>query len=707
MEKTTARRTAQAFLLVFAAALMAALCAFVAPAKALADDKAASDSTEKTAVAHSTDAAGNKTSYYSTSEALTAGYAGVKIVMDEDWALTDTLSIASGKTLTLDMNGKRITAASGKSAIHLSGNAKLTLTSSRQNNFYYTGYDGKTGNGFTAYISPIGGLVTGANAYGDGGGVCMDDGSTLTLDGIAVAGNSGENCGGIYMGAQCTLNLQNGATVAYNKGSSGGIYISGKNSAVNMDNASITGNYASASGGGIRCGAIGITIAMENKSTISGNTALYGGGIYLDHTNFNIVSKDKTGAISNNDLSGRESADDYADGAGIYVDSAGSGSGEISGITVSGNKASGNAGGIFLGQKSTRVSDCTVTNNTAGRYAGGIYVNSDCTIASCTVTGNSSNGMGSNYPGGGVYVDCSYDVTLSGKCTITDNTRGSDKSNRDDLFLDDGYPHNFKHAYILGGVDEGSSVGIRTGMTDDSQMVGKNISTYAAGTYFMDLDDYYITHGTDHNGDLWQRKGSTKVSSIKLDVSMPVTDYELSNTAKLSWGTDKSIEVPITWYDEDGKVATKAVKGGSYRFKLSVAGGTDGNPTFESSMGVQSVGLNLKDYEAGKGISEVSVGSNGKLNVTSDWFKAMNSRGIGGDDETPSNIVDNGDKGSTAVDATADTTKASATGSDAAGNAVALAQTGDPLPMGVFAIVAAAALASIAVGAFALRRSRR
>ena len=73
----------------------------------------------------------------------------------------------------------------------------------------------------------------------------------------------------------------------------------------------------------------------------------------------------------------------------------------------------------------------------------------------------------------------------------------------DNVFLSSN-PGDTIRAYITGGVDECSSVGVRTKASGD-RMVGKDISTYAFGAYSMDLSSFYVTHGTDHNGDLWQR----------------------------------------------------------------------------------------------------------------------------------------------------------------------------------------------------------
>lgn len=487
----------------FATVAAVVLAATICPAAARASSSA-------DAVAYA-DIDGTRCYYATVDEAVEAGYQGATIVMYRNWDLSETFEVADSKTLTLDMNGHKITGNGKDSAIRVHENADFTLKSSVTDSFYYVGFNNETGEKGNMTIS-TGGLVTGGHSVADGGGITMDGDCNVTLRNVAVAGNDSGLGGGILCRSNSTLKLEDGSTVTHNKASQdgGGIFMSGSTTdditVVHLDNASVSANYAACSGGGIDACVDNATIYLQNKSTVSDNTAQRGGGIFCDYAYFHVISKDRTGSIDNNKATSGSDDDLTYGGGGIFVNSVrwSEHFGEISGVTLKGNNAVDKGGAIFINQPYTHVSYCQITDNGSNKDGGGIYVNDDnCSVTSCNITDNVSGKNGTNYEGGGIFVYHSYDLTLDGLCTIKGNTRCIGGS-ADDLFLSDG---GFgAHAYILGGVDAGSEVGIRTGMTDD-QMVGKKISTYSDGTYFMDIANYHVTHGSDHDGDLWQRVG--------------------------------------------------------------------------------------------------------------------------------------------------------------------------------------------------------
>lgn len=493
--KVTAHKAttpARAFFTAAATVLLAAVACPAAAHAASADD----------AVAYSQDASGNRTYYATVEAARTAGYDGATIVMSRDWELSKTFEVADSKTLAIDMNGHRIVGNDKDSAIRVHENAALTLESSAWPTSLQV-------NGKPSVHS--GGVVTrGKEDGGNGGGIVMDGKCTLTLDNVAVAGNSAEKGGGIYADASCNIYIKNGATVTENYAGQygGGIYLAGsktdKNTLVSMDNGSVDDNSAYKGGGGIYSWVDNTAIYLENCSTVSYNEAQTGGGIYLGYTHFHVVSKDRTGSVSDNKATSDDNDCSYG-GGGIHVEDVTMQKhfGEISGLTLEYNYSAQAGGAISVDQPYTHVSYCNIRKNSAGYMGGGIFFRDNhCSVTSCKVTGNVCDKSGKNEEGGGIFVSSDDDLTLDGVCTIKDNTRGKYGS-ADDLFLSAGL---MCHAYILGGVDAGSEVGIRTGITGD-QMVGKKLSTYTDGTYFMDLGNYHLTHGSDHDGDLWQRVG--------------------------------------------------------------------------------------------------------------------------------------------------------------------------------------------------------
>ena len=729
MQKLATRRGSQAFALVAAIALIAVAIAFACPGRAFAAKS----------VAHLVDEGGDTVETYATiADAIKGATLDMDsqysrtLVMDGDWNTTEVLTVTDSKALTIDMNGHKVT-GNGKDAVfRLYENSKLTLKSTSKASFSFKGYSGDNGEEADCNLT-TGGLVTGGSSL-YAGGIRMDAESTLTLDGVAVAGNRGTSAGGVYALANCSINMYNGASVCNNTGQAGGMYVAGPDTndetRIVMSESSICDNYASKYGGGIYSYVDATRIFMSNGSSISNNTAKYaGGGIFFSYTYFHLESVDNSASVANNKTT-TEGDDNKTKcgGGGIYIDSASLKKhlGTIKGITISGNSTVGNGGGIGVCQPNTTISNCTIESNTANGHGGGIDVQQEnTTISNCTIKNNTANGQGGgvrlmdsdstidgceiignvcdavdkNYEGGGVYIDSAYDVTLSGKCTISGNTRGKGGS-ADDLFLDTGLT---TQGHILGGVDEGSSVGVRTGDTGSSCMVGWKISRYTAGTYFMDLDNYRITHGTDLDGDLWQRKVSP-FSNFTVTVKKPVTDEKLAATATLSWGESGSKEVGITWYDENGNKVTKAQHGQSYYFTLNTPEDLDCGLTFDGSIQTSNVKLIMKDGSESAGIKDAHLDSGYYLDITSNLIQTVDPKSVGGDDGMEK--ANDKTSGASVSTSGADTSNVATEQAFAAGSGSVLVQTGDPLPMGVFAIVAAGALASVAAGAFALRRRR-
>ena len=441
---------------------------------------------------------GVRTYYTSTQEALNIGYSGKTIYLARDWVFDDTLEITDSKTLTIDMNGKAIRNTGSETVINVNENANLTLKSSMKSTFTFDGYNNTNGDKKSLTLN-TGGLVTGGFYSADEGtgGIYMNNKSTLTLDSVAVAGNKGYDSGALYVKENCNIWMKNNASIEGNAGLYGGIDVKGDDANIHMENSCISRNNAWGNGGAIHSSASGTRIYMEKNSTISENYAQCGGAAYFELSYWGIYSDDKTGSIKGNCIL----AEDEEDGGGIYSEECKWHTNEsmIRGITIADNVANHDGGGLYLNQHWTRIIDCTITGNQARRGAG-IYINNnDNSIEGCTITNNICH---SDMEGGGVFVYNQYDVTIKGKTFIMNNTRGKSGS-ADDVFLQETVG-NMARAYIKGGVDAGSKVGVRTGIAEDRR-IGINISTYTYGTYFIDLEGYYVSHGNDEGGDLWQR----------------------------------------------------------------------------------------------------------------------------------------------------------------------------------------------------------
>ncbi len=498
-----------------------ACCAFALPARAAADEAAV--------IAHSGEG-DQRVNYTSVDDAMSAGYDGATIVMDEDWSVGQFTSqridksylIPAGKKITIDMNGHTIKNIGEAETLTLGAGAELTLTSSEKVDIKYKGYSTDDGSECD-YAVNAGGLVTNTTSYYCG--IVVGESAKLTLDGVAVAGCRGSRAdddacksayGGVSLYKNSTLNMQNGAVIEHNRSFKygGGVYAGGTNVTINMSNSSIRNNWADNYGGGIYFYDTGAVLTMNDGASIEGNTAQSGGGIQLTRTAFSITSKDGEAYISNNraTMSNRLEDKFSQSGGGIHVSQhqSTSNNGLIEGITISGNYSAYDGGGIELDQEYITIRKCVIKDNWCKYEGGGIY---DCNdgnlLEDCTITGNAcSVDSGGNYEGGGVFVWHSYDLRLKGVCVIKGNTRGKDSGNADDVMLRENGGATAK-AYIEGNLSKGSTVGVRTGTTGDRR-IARNFKHETNDCLFYDMDGYYVSYGSDEGGDAWQRHATVE-----------------------------------------------------------------------------------------------------------------------------------------------------------------------------------------------------
>ena len=450
--------------------------------------------------AYCLDAFGNRTNFTNISDALTVGYQGRTIIMDSDWEVSIPIDIADSQSITINMNGHKIDGEGATTVFLLNENSSLTLTAPtfKQSAIEYRPYDNEGDRtGYTSTIT-IGGLVT--NGYSsDGGGVRMNNNSTLTLYNVAIAGNWGDIAGGIYAKKNCTINMNWNSRVSNNRGQTGGIFFNQDNDKLTMDSATISQNYGSDKGGGICVDANYATIVMNNGSTISENRGKAGGGIQFAGSCFTLTSdnNDRTSSTIKNNITSY-----FAGGIHVAEKLYGSNWGTIEGITISDN-VGGQGAGICLLQSNISINRCNITGNTGSSRGAGVEVARDnCAIRDCTITDNTTTGT---YEACGVHVSADDDLTLSGTVIIRNN-KGSDGQERGIYLEFNRRAALTTRAYIMGGVDAGSSVGIYVADGVIDRQVGKKITTYTYGTYFSDVADSCITYGED--GTLWCVSGA-------------------------------------------------------------------------------------------------------------------------------------------------------------------------------------------------------
>ena len=249
--------------------------------------------------------------------------------------------------------------------------------------------------------------ITENKATGNGGGICAEDNSTVTVVGGEISSNTS-------------------AGVEQTASGGGGLYTN--NSTVTLDKVTITGNKAITDsrndGGGILAAGSNLTIT---GSTITENTAPdCGGGLFLSHTNANITDS----TIENNQA---------MQGAGVYLndspdvaeaDCTGSHTHNITRTNINRNTASSIGGGMYVGTKSNvTLTGSTLDGNasTDKTYGQGgaivAYGAGDITLDSTTITNNNAAAGGGLYSLGVAVSDTH--ITLRNNTKFTGNTAAS------------------------------------------------------------------------------------------------------------------------------------------------------------------------------------------------------------------------------------------------------------------------------------------
>jgi predicted outer membrane repeat protein len=301
-------------------------------------------------------------------------------------------------------------------------------------------------------------VLMGNAALDDGGAMCVDSLSVVSLERCTITGNiSGDDGGGIAVDlstifvAACTVNGNTssddgGGLSVYNhsvsvfvdtdvsdnvSGWDGGGIILDRYSDATLDTCNITNNSAADDGGGLeadRYSSVTLTgcvvennyaaddaggVHAEDNSisnlincTISGNTSADdGGGLSVEYTSEATL----TGCDLVNNVSGW-------DGGGLSLDV--NSTAALDNCTVTGNSAADTGGGVEADTDSRMtLNDCNISGNVSSNDAGGVSVDtrSEIVLYNCEVIGNSS---GAN--GGGISVRDTSAATLT-DCIVTDN----------------------------------------------------------------------------------------------------------------------------------------------------------------------------------------------------------------------------------------------------------------------------------------------
>lgn len=377
--------------------------------------------------------------------------------------------------------------------------------------------------------------VTGYAAKGSGGGIYVNQGGALTLNGGTVEGNtSAKNGGGIYIynGGKLAVNSAVikgnyaagngggiaiytpdgkeqvlGANVALTENSAGnyggGLY-TGAKSILTLDGCEITKNSTKTWGGALLA-AQGSTVTMKSGSIKENSAEQYGGGIFLlSDTNNRSTFTMSGGCIGSNAADG-EDVSLGCSGGGIYAQG-------YSTLTLTGNaqitenKTRGAGGGICTGNNAALQieENAAIERNTARGNGGGIYISSGSRllINNGSISENEvSQGTAALACGGGCYAYNSSIIMTAG--SVNGNTAsGSAEGGGFYLY---GTGLDMSGGEICGNTASGSGGGVRNGtvtMSGDARIAeNKSGSNGGGANSTVTLTENAVIEGnTAYNG---------------------------------------------------------------------------------------------------------------------------------------------------------------------------------------------------------------
>ena len=329
--------------------------------------------------------------------------------LTKDWTLTSTITVPTGSSLTLCLNGYSITL--GSQAHNADQGSYDVFLVQRRATFTLCDCKDKNGNyGTIGHYNPTENQGPGVNVAGT---FNMYGGKIFQNQVKSYDGNRRGYGGGVLVSGAGTFNMFGGEITGNTARSGGGVYVDGMFS---MSGGTIYDN-AGERGGGVYVTPNGM-FNMSGSAAITGNTGTYG-GVYVDGT-FSMSG----GTICGNTESS---------GGGVYVDS---GTFNMSGsAAITGNTVTGNGGGVYvrdIAKKMNVSGDVKIENN----WKGGT-LNADTGLY-----GKGDNGSANN-----LYLDTGKIVTIDDSDGLSSNARISittvDK------------PKNDKNVQIASGAKDG------------------------------------------------------------------------------------------------------------------------------------------------------------------------------------------------------------------------------------------------------------
>ncbi len=288
-------------------------------------------------------------------------------------------------------------------------NTNLTLNGGTFDNNHGSAASGISLSASTCTVN--GGTYSNNINTGSGGAFVAFDSRLIINDGL-ITDNSARNGGGILVYSSASL-VVNGGIISNNSasgGSGGGIFSEGE---VEITGGTVTGNNTDGSGAGIFIRA-GASLFKMSGGTVSKNTAgSQGGGIFIANKKAVITG----GLIDGNSAIAHGGITFYCQADNPEVI-------EVSGLTVTNNKATSHSAGIYVWNYEINLRNVTVLNNHCDGYGGGFGTHAGkISFYGGLFEGNTAIGDGA-----GMFIDGDCSVTLGGGIIIKNNistgTRG-------------------------------------------------------------------------------------------------------------------------------------------------------------------------------------------------------------------------------------------------------------------------------------------
>ena len=440
------------------------------------------------------------------------------------------LTVPSGVTVTLDLNGHTIDRAAASvtidgilratgtdgDVIRVNGGTLTVLDGSAEGTGAITGGCHNYGGGVYVLnggaFTLAGGSIRGNTAtqrtnsvssnVGGGGVMVIGSGSSFTMTGGKIAENVSTTTfgGAVYLESHASFTMTGGEISGNTAKLSGAVYMVG-GSTFTMTGGTITGNAATDSGKTFGGGGVsvkdGSTFTMSG-GTISNNTT-YGGrgpGVYVQNGVFTM----EDGEISGNRATASAV---YGGGVAVYPNT----DGESASFTMNGGTISGNGSG----------------------YGAGVAVygsNASFAMNGGTITGNDA---GISTYGSGVYVASGAGFSVSGLVNIRGNTQG--EAERNVILL--GAIGSAPLITIAGPVDPNSSIGVYNYFTSSSAIqITNGLNGEDFGFLYADNGSYMFDRHTDG-----LEAALYKVEMYSVSVKTPVNGTLAADKTQAKAGT--------------------------------------------------------------------------------------------------------------------------------------------------------------------------